>query len=347
MFLTKLYSEYNTNREIDLYRFAEDYKFLSFMFGNDFVKPVPYLKIKEDNTRTLIEAYITVQNDPETLDKYLVKVVPGEEPVLNLEFLGKLIKIMASVEKGLLQNMQRSRDRIRKFVPQAQIDPEDKDSLYEKALNDMEHAMFYDKRNPFFFKYNYLFSKIDYYSEDYLSQYNNFFFGNDNIQDVMNQYIRSLKYTLNYYNGYVDQRYYYPYRAAPLLSNFLQRPGMFMNLDLTFDYKTKPVSQYEQLLIILPPKMRTLLPKNITSGIPYSLNKLYRNTEKGNVMLDVVQGQKYIYTPLILYDLPIEEVIVYMKTIPTKYTSVPRNSVGTIVESSSSSISSSSISSSS
>lgn len=309
-----LIDAYNYKRK----RFAKDYAFLTYFCGNDFIKAVPYLKIKERNTHLLLTTYQELQKE---LNDYLVN-----DSVINVLFLKKLIDKIAEHELSLLQSMQRKRHYTTKntvaknteeLATMASAGMEKKD-LLERDIKNFEHAVFYDHRHPFFDRYNYLFSKIDYYNEDYIKMYNDYFFKGHDIKSVYIEYLRSFQFVLNYYSGHIDQRYYYKYRAAPLFIGLKNIPETeFVNIfnDMKFDFKSRPVTEYEQLLAILPTQLFHILPKHIVQSMPLKLMNRYRNVY--NLSLDVVQGTKYIYSSLILGDLFVEDIIKYVESIET------------------------------
>merc|ERR1711937_837280 len=59
------------NGEYDVKRIITDYILLTTLAGNDFVVPIPYLKIKLDRLRTPLSIYKSLLDDQED---YLVKI---------------------------------------------------------------------------------------------------------------------------------------------------------------------------------------------------------------------------------------------------------------------------------
>lgn len=87
-------------------------------------------------------------------------------------------------------------------------------------------------------------------------------FGTSEINDIEHicfKYWQGLQWTLQYYfDKCYDWSWYYPYRHAPCVSdliNIVKNTGFF-----EFP-TTKPYTPYEQLLIVLPPSSKNLLPE--------------------------------------------------------------------------------------
>jgi len=142
-FLQIMYKEYS-DPNTDIYRFAEDYRFLTFACGNDFCKPIPYLKVKE-NSEVIFDEY---RNIYEQTKEHIV-----HENTINLPFLASLIKNISLLELELLKKIQKKMHRVRKITvdnfENPDIDPD------EQLRNDFQHRPFYSPLNPFHDKYNF------------------------------------------------------------------------------------------------------------------------------------------------------------------------------------------------
>jgi 5'-3' exonuclease len=330
-FLNLMHSKYSS-QSIDKYRFAEDYKFLTFLCGNDFCKPVPYLKIKERS-----EVLFTVYNK---IFSNIIEEEKGEKGKteefhlvngnkINIPFLQKIIKEVSIIELDLLQKMQKKMHYSRKQIDSSMDGISDISEKYDIMYNNFQHKPFYTKANPFYDKYNYLFNKIDYFAEDYNKKYNEFFF-KDDISIVCAEYIRSLQYNLLYYNGFVDYNYCYQYRTAPLFIDLASID--ITSVNFIFDINSAlniPLRPFEQLMIILPQQLLFLLPREITTKI----NRKMLNEYKSNVTVDMVQGEKWIYSEALLPHVTPEHIIkikLFLESINLGSKDLQRNSLGTI-----------------
>ncbi len=295
-FLQIMYSEYS-DPNTDMYRFAEDYRFLTFLCGNDFCKPVPYLKVKESNEVIFDEYRIIYEQTKE-------HIINGT--VINLNFLTLLIKNISLQELDLLKKIQKKMHRVRKINIDTNADPDiDPD---EQLRNDFQHRAFYSPLNPFHDRYNYLFNKIDYFSDNYVDLYNKYYFSCNDINIVCNEYIKSLQYNLLYYSGQVDYNYAYQYRTAPLFICLAQIDLTKVNLKMNLN--SQPLKPYEQLMLILPKDLLYILPKKIVTAL-YSKDELSTKilrSYKTKIEIDAVQGEKWIYSEALLPHITPEHI---------------------------------------
>jgi 5'-3' exonuclease len=96
---------------------------------------------------------------------------------------------------------------------------------------------------------------IDKYREEYCKNS----FGKTKLKDVCQSYLEGLQWIISYYKkGVPDWKWYYPYNYAPpanIISEYI------LKFKETKYKKTYPLSPFEQLLCVLPPKSSHLLPK--------------------------------------------------------------------------------------
>jgi 5'-3' exonuclease len=125
---------------------------------------------------------------------------------------------------------------------------------------------------------------------------------------MVQNYFESLMFTLQYYlTGCPCFEWSYQYRVSPIPSDMfhsLNKKGFNLNT-ITFMNK-KPFTPFQQLMMILPPQMSSLLPMSI-SQIMFepSTKKMYPTKFK----VDVLAGIKYIYSEAILPELEVESLI--------------------------------------
>lgn len=283
----------------------QDYSFLTFLCGNDFVSAAPFLKVKEGGIQILIDIYKNVY-------KFLNK--DKEEPdflvnngcEINSHFLLMLLKEISLVEESKLQKWQKKRDKIRRGVRSSKKSAaEDGKEPWEVDMARFQHEEYYSPSNPYFERFNRVFDKINYFDEKWNNQYNSHFFENENIDDVCLEYIKSLSFCLKYYfDAPPSWSWFYSFRAAPSikdLANYVEN-----NMDsLNFKWnESSPCTPFEQLMLILPRQSFGLLPRCLDLKKNDELNEYYPR----NFILDIVQGTKFIYSEPILPDVPIEKV---------------------------------------
>ena len=116
--------------------------------------------------------------------------------------------------------------------------------------------------------------------------------------NLVQEYLKSLKFTLHYYNDKCPSwSWYYPYRVAPLFSDIYTNLTKFhfnINTDLSFRLGT-PYTPFQQLMLILPPQSKDILPKEFSI-----IFKKYKEYYPSDFKVDALQGMKYIYSEAIL-----------------------------------------------
>lgn len=112
------------------------------------------------------------------------------------------------------------------------------------------------------------------------------------------EYLKSLKFTLFYYNRKCPSwNWYYPYRVAPLFSDIYTNLTKF-DLDINKDIEFRegiPYSPFQQLMFILPPQSKDILPRPF-----HNLFEKYKKYYPKEFRVDAMQGLKYIYSEAIL-----------------------------------------------
>ena len=178
-FTDSLTQEYNG--KIDTIRHMTDFVFITFLMGNDFVVPAPYLKVKSKGQEILTTIYKRIFGERE---EYLVNIDGKGHYKINIEFLTDIIGELAQGEDFNYQGLQKQRDRKRKnpALSMREKQQEADMSEYEKARSRYEHQMYYSVHNPMFEKYNPEFDKINYFDpkHKWKEQYYKFFFNIDN-----------------------------------------------------------------------------------------------------------------------------------------------------------------------
>jgi 5'-3' exonuclease len=373
-------------KDLDPTRVVYDYMFLSFLAGNDFVKPIPFLKEnkriygKDGITRTLdfynrlqgvgkYEKLSTKSNNKsnnKNKRQYLVDYDEKTQDVqINTNMFKKLIGTMAgfgnedrSMKQVLTERKQAKKRAKQKSDNKAE---KNKDPSYninlerncnyndgsgdnkvkdpklqkiEDDLSNFEHNFYFNEDNPFYLEASPLFNKIDYnlpypkWKEQY---YEHFFMISPKINSreynyyramVSREYIKSLLFTLKYYiNGTPpDWRWAYTFRVSPLVSDIhfvLSKYNNVNELANTLNNKSKPFAPFEQLMMVLPPTKADLLPASYSKLITLSSSPIieYYPTD---FKLDILAGEKYIYSEPLLPEIDISKVLKAIKPLHSK-----------------------------
>lgn len=280
-------------------RLLMDFMALSFLAGNDFVRPIPFLKMRYQNTlQTLLDIYTRIVIDSFTADRYLVT-----EDGLNFdqEILTEIIFELAKMEnfkmKEYQQTVLRSKTSENNWGPH---------QTWEEEWSDYQHTCYYNPRHPEFNDVKEEFYQFKYdnptIKHEWKAQYYNYFFDlppdlskheyNITRTKVCVKYLKSLIFTLRYYTQSVppNWRWNYPDLVAPWPSDLLvvlEKTDLNQLGQFTPTRREDIYTPFEQLLLTIP-KQSECFPKEYAS-----LTKYLPTVD--TVELDIVSGEKYIY----------------------------------------------------
>lgn len=259
----------------DLENIIDDWVLMGFLVGNDFIPHLPNLHINKEALPILYQTYKSVLP---TLGGYL-----NSGGKLNLERFEKFIEKLAQVEIDQFQELsadlkyfsgKRSKNgsafKVNKgkacdmeLVPFDLSDEEGTDDegeiniekTFEKLGLESQSGLFDDgeddedgwEEDEEFrqHKREYYMTKMNYENVD-----------SDVLKEQATCYVRGIQWILNYYyNGICSWSWFYPYHYAPYVSDIRG----FSDLKLEYNMG-KPFMPYEQLLAVLPPLSKKLLP---------------------------------------------------------------------------------------
>ena len=329
------------NRQFDKIRIINDYIFLTFLVGNDFVISLPYLKIKKDGLETLIAVYRSIKMNR---DEYLINYHPDKEdsPTLNIDFFKELIGEMSKKEDFLMKKQQKEVDRLmRGSHDNRRMEEEYKLTPFEIFQTRYIHLQVCSPDHPLFHKYHEEFKKID-YNKDYeiwKEEYYKFYLNIDksNEQEYLNMrinlvenYLESVMFNLKYYfQGCPSWQWHYKFRVSPLLTDIhyvLENNIIDMN-NIKFEEGT-PYTPFQQLMLIFPPQMDFLIPTALRP-IMNDDKLLCTQFYPIDFRIDATVGQKTQYSEAILPEIDEELLIDTVKKYEKKLTTkeIERNSI--------------------
>ncbi len=297
-----------------------DIVFLTFFIGNDFIRPITFLKSNKWGVLTIVfNIYKNVKRRHQ--NSSLVNF-DGDLPKVNYQFLRDMIYQFSQREDSMLK---REYEGILKKVNQ-----EPDETKYENTPTIEEKSEAYEHANyylPYFIQGNIkeeykiirdnpnyqegLHKTIDYSLEhdkwklQYYSYYFDINIGDGNEYHKMREvicmkYLESLVYCLQYYLvGVPSWKWYYPFRAAPLPSDILY---FMRNKSLDFKFKkSKPFTPLQQYMMVLPYQNIDLLPKQLQDLIT-DLNYPFYPYYPTDFKIDFLLGKKFVYAKPILPD---------------------------------------------
>ena len=289
-------------------RILNDINMILFMGGNDFVDGFVHTKIKNMGFEKLLTAY---KKSLISHDEFLIK-----DTKINFSMLKEICFHLKEIEdvgvKSSLANLSSREIPInKKLKKQEQI---------SNHIQRYEHSYYTDSQNPFKSKYNDKLDLINYSNkyEVWKKQYNDYFFKNEDLDNVCYEYLKVLNWNIKYYenNEPVSWTYAYPYSNSPLVSDLYNYLNKIDNIPKFLYPKDEPLCPFIQLMIVMPIQNSYLFP------FAYSKILQYDNFEEHfptTVDLDVVKGLKNIYSEPImklpclpfyykmLYNIPLSE----------------------------------------
>lgn len=242
-----------------------DYIFMSFMLGNDFLPPIVSLQIKEGGLDHLIRAYKMTQI---VLHQYLV-LIDEKRPdsfKINMTFFTRLLEICTAMESHILKGMTKHRlHRINGFERSRKYQDA---SPYERDLLILDYV---ENKMPDFIQLGEHGWSSRYYQIHFRLNDRNPHESRKYIMNICEHYVRGMIWTMQYYlTGKSDWQWEYPFHSSPTIHDLLEYTKKYshniskIQHELQITSKTsQPVSPLEQLLCILPPESKHLLPTEI------------------------------------------------------------------------------------
>ena len=228
-----------------------DFIFLCYLLGNDFLPHLPSLNIHKNGIEYLVESYMEVffeLND--TKDTYLLDI--NKKIIINLDFFEKIINKLAEKEEEIL------RDHYAEGKKRMRCNSNDS---YEQEIFRIENLQFkFDdpvllgSDNPI----------------EWRKRYYNHYFGCESEKSIENlseqlvkNYLIGIKWvTLYYFDKCPSWEWYFPFENPPFLSDIKKYLNKIKINNIKFN-KNKPLKPFVQLLSVLPQQSNYLLPNNL------------------------------------------------------------------------------------
>ena len=202
----------------------DDFIFLCFMVGNDFLPHIPSLEIIQNGIELLIEVYKEVCSSY----GHITRVIGGGRIQFVPSSLSVFLGTIGHREKENLEHKLKSR---RSYF---------EDTLLDSCATQKEREWSVD---------------IEKYKENYWLKY----FGKDSsVKEVCHAYLEGMQWVLSYYTrGVPNWKWYFSHHYAPPASVLAEHVASFK-----FPHygRTIPSTPYQQLLSVLPPQSANLIP---------------------------------------------------------------------------------------
>ena len=277
-FYKELIRKNESKKNFEKTKVLNDYIFLTFLVGNDFVPSLPFLKIKKGGLNKMIDIYHKISNNRED---YLINYdldQKNSSPLINILFLLDLFQYASENEDEWMKNdLQREIDRaLTGTIDERTAQSEEKMNDYEKMKSRYTHMVVANPNHPLFSIYQEEIRSLD-FKKDYQTwrnDYYKFYLGvsSENQEEMDNMlmklvtnYLESLQFTLKYYfKGCPSWQWHYHFRMAPLLHDIYiilkNNHKKFENISFTLG---KPYTPFQQLMLILPPQVDYIVPEQL------------------------------------------------------------------------------------
>lgn len=249
--LTKYYINEEFNKLVNngfTYNFINDYIFICYFLGNDFLPHLPSIDIKINGLDIIKEVYF------ECFDILNTNLIHFENKTvkINNEFLILFIKNLGSKERNFFKKDLKY--HMLKHDRKTCYDSEPhKIELWN--IENLKNIKIYDNIKLHQYGYKNRYYKHYFKTEEY---------SKETINEICHNYLEGLLWVSRYYFDKCDSwRYQYKYNHAPFLSDLYFYINE-KNINKDFEYpKEKPLKIYEQLVSVIPHKYNHILPYNL------------------------------------------------------------------------------------
>jgi 5'-3' exonuclease len=247
-FMQKIY-EFDNMKKCDDIDFTNDYIFICYFLGNDFLPHLPSIDINIDGLEMLINAYIDVY---QLLGRNLITINDNRVSIDN-EFLIELISLVASCEVEYFR--RRLPDYLHRHKHKKCFESE----KYKQEIWEIENLKNIHIKDPI---------KLGIGNQaDWKYRYYSHYFNTDeHMQETVNSlahnYLEGLLWVTRYYfEKCPTWSWQYKHTHAPFLSDIL----IYMNnKEIMTDFNTpyeEPIDIYSQLVSVIPSAYSYILPE--------------------------------------------------------------------------------------
>jgi len=243
---TQIHEIMNDNDKINS---IENYCFLCFLCGNDFLPHFPSINIRNNGVQYLLEVYKKIFTNTK-----LTSIVQGK--TINWSSFHLLCSEIGTKENELIHMNVEWKKKMASYSHPLTIE----ESLESVALKDLKRELYISKN---------------------IDKYYSFLFKNSE-KDVCNNYLQMLEWTWYYYNGTCKNNYIcYDFHCGPLFSSLQKYIPCFNEEIMGYD-TTKLPSSISQLLYVLPYDDYHLIPTKDHTHFIRIINKEYINLTETN-----------------------------------------------------------------
>jgi 5'-3' exonuclease len=230
-------------------KIVNDFIFMCYFLGNDFLPHIPSLDIHQNGIESLIISWVETVNEFVLEKNKIEYLLNGLE--INSDFMYRFINKLKISEEDILRN------NFTKGKKRMTCDGD----AYEKEVFRIENLQFKIHDPIQLGSDNY-----EQYRERYYYHYWNV--GKEELDEFSEKlvihYLLGIKWVTNYYfDTCPSWDWYYPFEHPPFISDIAKHLDK-ININKTNFKLGEPLKPYMQLLAVLPPQSSYLLPLNIS-----------------------------------------------------------------------------------
>ena len=243
---------YEAIKKFSKFNFSNDYIFICYFLGNDFLPHLPSIDIAMEGMDILFNAYMEVF---QTLGRNLINLDTNMKVSIDNEFLFSFVRLVASKEEDFFRRILP--EGLKRYRHRRCLETE----IHKKEvwkIENLKNVMIHDKIR--------LGSGKDH--EWKFRYYSHYFKTSEHMTEMVDRicqnYIEGLVWVARYYfESCPTWRWQYKFTHAPFLSDLM----IYMkNRDIMKDYNVpyqEPVNMYTQLVSIIPSVYSDILPQGL------------------------------------------------------------------------------------
>ena len=303
-----------TDKEYEKYRIINDFIFLCYFCGNDFLPHIPSLNIKPHNKKipngidSIFYAYSTAIDNLDNIE-YLIDISPIK---INQKLFLSILRILTEDETTYYNDLYNNRRYIKRLNSNDHFTI-DKYNYEENIINNYKDEI--QLGNPSLKLIDW---KYNYYKHYYKVNIDKTIIDDNSLNSCIDDYIKGLVWINHYYfDKCKDYEWYYEHHHGLFISDIykylLRFPGklniyeeIYNTPGTWFEYQIKPL---QQLMLVLPLESSYLIPtsyKNIMFSnklkkyfpdkiTDIKVDYLLKNRNWQNIlMIDIIPGQKIL-----------------------------------------------------
>lgn len=280
-FREQLKKDFDNIKDMDFERIIDDFVFLCFFVGNDFLPHMPLISIKTKGIEAMLDHYVRSFEDNgyltkrgevkfDALKRFLRSFLGSKLDVLKKEYDGK--RRAADRAKGHVKERvdkcQREIEYILECLPegaseeQRQLASNKLLSLYSNIKK--EELRFVAGRFPLTFSYKKVEDRDAYYISKFGWTTDDRQRFEANVRQCCAEFLRGMQWVMRYYTkGCPSWEWFYPFHYTPLLQDLALNCDS-VNVEMKIGEPLHPV---EQLLAVLPRQSVSALPEELHEAV--------------------------------------------------------------------------------